>query len=283
MTMGLLEGKKTLVAGVANARSIAWGIARAFHEQGAQVAFTCVEPARKRVAKLAAQIGSDLVIPCDVSKDEDIARALDEVGTAFDGQLHVLVHSIAYARLEDMGSEFLSVGREGWRLALETSAYSLVAMARAARPLMKAAGGGAILTLSYDGGVKVAPSYNIMGVAKAALECAVRYLAYDLGPDNIRVNALSPGPIPTFSSMVVGGFEDSIRATALCAPMLRCPTPEDVGGAAAFYASDLSRMITGTVVYIDGGMNMLVAGARAHPRAPKPEQPPPDAPKAQPT
>jgi len=271
--MGLLDGKLALVSGVANARSIGWGIAQALHAQGAGLAFTCVEPSRRRVVKLAAQVGSDLVFPCDVSNDEEIARAMEQVGQAFDGRLHVFVHSIAYARLEEMGGEFLRVTRDGWRLALETSAYSLVAMSRAARPLMKAAGGGAILTLSYLGGVQVAPSYNIMGVAKAALECTVRYLAYDLGPDKIRVNALSPGPIPTFSSMVIDGFEESVRSTARQAPMLRCPTTEDVGQAAVFYASDASSMITGSTVYIDGGMNFLIAGAGVHPRASHSEPP----------
>jgi enoyl-[acyl-carrier protein] reductase I len=265
--MGLLDGKLALVSGVANARSIGWGIAQALHAQGARLAFTCVGPSRKRVVKLAAQVESDLVFPCDVSSDEEIVRAFAQVGQVFDGQLHVFVHSIAYARLEEMGGEFLRVTRDGWRLALETSAYSLVAMSRAARPLMKAAGGGAILTLSYVGGVQVAPSYNIMGVAKAALESSVRYLAYDLGPDNIRVNALSPGPIPTVSSMVIDGFEESVRSTACQTPMLRCPTVEDVGNAAVFYAADVSRMITGSTVYIDGGMNFLIAGAGAHPRA----------------
>src|SRR3990170_8693130 len=171
--MALLTGKTALVSGVANSKSIALGIAQVFREQGARVALTCLESTQRRVAKLAAELGSDLVLPCDVTKDEDVARTFAEVGRAFDGKLHILVHSIAYARMEEMSGEFLNVTREGWRLALDVSAYSLVAMARGARPLMKAAGGGSILALTYVGGNKIAPGYNMMGVAKAALECTV--------------------------------------------------------------------------------------------------------------
>jgi enoyl-[acyl-carrier protein] reductase I len=268
--MGLLAGKRALVSGVANSKSIALGIAQAFHDQGARVALTCVESTQRRVAKLATDLGSALVVPCDVTKDEDITRAFAEVGEAFDGKLDVLVHSIAYARLEEMSGEFLNVTREGWRLALDVSAYSLVAMARAARPLMKAAGGGSIITLTFIGGHKVAPGYNMMGVAKAALECTVRYLAYDLGPDAIRVNALSSGPIPTVSAMVVEGIDDALQSMVTHSPMLRSITPRDVGNAAVFYAADLSRAMTGATAYIDGGMGILAPGARAHPRAGKP-------------
>jgi len=267
--MKLLEGKRVLVSGVANPRSIAWGIAQALHAHGARLAFTCLDSARRRVTKLAAEIGSDLVFSCDVSRDEDIERAFEEVGNAFEGKLDVLVHSIAYARLEDLGGEFLTVSREGWRLALEVGAYSLVAMARAARPLMKAAGGGSILTLTFVGGGRVTPGYNTMGVTKAALECAVRYLAYDLGPDGIRVNALSPGPIPTLSSMVVDRFEESLRKTESHSPLLRQITSQDVGNAAVFFAADLSSAITGSVHHIDGGMDALIGGCGPHPRAAK--------------
>jgi enoyl-[acyl-carrier protein] reductase I len=231
---------------------------------------TCLESTQRRVAKLAADLGSDLVLPCDVTKDEDVARTFAEVGRAFDGKLDILVHSIAYARMEEMSGEFLNVTREGWRLALDVSAYSLVAMARGARPLMKAAGGGSIMALTYVGGTKIAPGYNMMGVAKAALECTVRYLAYDLGPDGIRVNALSPGPIPTVSAMVIEGFDESLQTLATRSPLLRSVSPRDVGNAAAFYAADLSRAITGATVYVDGGMNVLAAGAGVHPRAGKP-------------
>jgi enoyl-[acyl-carrier protein] reductase I len=267
--MGLLTGKTALVSGVANPRSIAWGIAQVFHEHGARIAFTCLESTHRRVTKLAGDLGSDLVLPCDVAKDDDIARTFDELGKAFDGKLDVLVHSIAYAKLEDMSGEFLNVTREGWRLALEVSAYSLVAMARAARPLMKAAGGGSILTLTFAGGNRVAPRYNIMGIAKAALESTVRYLAYDLGPDGIRVNALSPGPIPTVSGMVTERFDESLQNVTTCSPLLRAITPRDVGNAAVLYAADISSAITGAIVPIDGGMSILLAGSGVHPRAGK--------------
>lgn len=265
--MTLLKGKQALVSGVANRRSIAWGIAQAFHEHGARLAFTCVESARRRVGKLAAQLDSDLVFPCDVSKDEDIGRAFQQVARAFDGKLDVFVHSIAFARLEDLGGEFLAVTREGWRLALEISAYSLVAMARAARPLMKAAGGGSILTVSFAGARRVVRSYNVMGVAKAALESAVRYLAYDLGPDGIRVNALSPGPILTASSMVIDRFEESLENVRTHSPLLGCATQQDVANAAVFYAAEISKMITGSTLHVDSGMDILTAGAEPHPRA----------------
>jgi enoyl-[acyl-carrier protein] reductase I len=265
--MKLLEGKRAVVAGVANKRSIAWGIARAFHEHGAQVALTCVDSSAKRVAKLAREIETDIVVPCDVRDDAAIEAVFDRIGATFDGKVDILVHSIAYARLEDMGGEFIAVNREGWNLALEVSAYSLVAMARAARPFMINAGGGSILTLSFVGGARVTPSYNMMGIAKAALECAVRYLAYDLGPDKIRVNALSPGPIQTASSMVVDRFEDALDATSSSSPLLENVTAEDVGNMAVFYASDLSRRITGYPIPIDSGMSILAAGSGAHPRA----------------
>ena len=268
--MGLLTGKKALVSGVANRRSIAWGIAQVFHEQGARVALTCVESTHRRVAKLAAEIGSDLVFPCDVVKDEDIVGAFEKIGTAFDGKLDVLVHSIAYARLEEMSGEFLSVTREGWRVALEVSAYSLVAMARAGRPLMKAAGGGSIVALTFAGSTRVVPGYNMMGVAKAALESTVRYLAYDLGPDGIRVNALSPGPIPTVSAVVIERFDDSLQSMTTHSPLLRNVTPRDVANAAVFCAADFSSAITGATLPIDAGISTVLAGAGAHPRAGKP-------------
>lgn len=255
------------MSGVANRRSIAWGVARALHEHGARVAITCVDSTENRVRKLAAEIDTDIVVPCDVRDDAAIEVAFGRIGAAFDGRLDIFVHSIAFARLEDMGGEFIAVNREGWNLALNVSAYSLVAMARAARPFMVSAGGGSILTLSYMGGTRVTPTYNIMGIAKAALECAVRYLAYDLGPDKIRVNALSPGAIPTLSSMVVDRFDDAVKATRQRSPLLEEIKAEDVGDAAVFYASDLSRMITGHTVRIDSGLDILAAGSGIHPRA----------------
>jgi len=268
--MGLLTGKLALVAGVANSRSIAWGIAQVFHEHGARLALTCLDSTQRRVAKLAAGLGSDLVFPCDVTNDEDIAQAFAQVGRAFDGKLDVLVHSIAYARLEEMSGEFLNVTREGWRLALDVSAYSLVAMARAARPLMNAAGGGSIMTLTFAGSHRVAPGYNMMGVAKAALESTVGYLAYDLGPDGIRVNALSPGPIPTVSALVIQRLDETLQKGETHWPLLRSVTPRDIGNAAVFYAADISSSITGTILPVDAGMGTLLAGAHSHPRAGQP-------------
>jgi enoyl-[acyl-carrier protein] reductase I len=252
---------------VANDKSIAWGVVQALHDHGARVALCCVEGARRRVEKLAATIQCPHVIGCDVTRDDDIAKAMREVGQAFDGKLDYLIHSIAYARLEDLGGEFLKVNREGWRIALDVSAYSLVALAREARPLLMAAGGGSIVTLTFAGGARVVPSYNVMGVAKAALECSVRYLAYDLGPDRIRVNAISPGPIATMSSVVVDRFSEALDGVRKTAPLLDCVGPMDVGNAAVFFGSDLSRMITGTVLYVDSGTDSLAAGSGDHPRS----------------
>jgi len=265
--MKLLDGKKAVVAGVANRRSIAWGVARALRQHGAQVALTCVESTVRRVKKLADEIDATLVTPCNVRDDAAIEGAFEQIATAFDGRLDILVHSIAFAKLEDMGGEFIAVQREGWNLALEVSAYSLVAMARAARPLMVNAGGGSILTMSFTGGARVTPGYNMMGIAKAALESSVRYLAYDLGPDGIRVNALSPGPIVTTSSMVVDGFDKALEKARGYSPLLRNVTLDDIGDVAVFYASDLSRQITGYAHRIDGGLDMLSIGCETHPRA----------------
>jgi enoyl-[acyl-carrier protein] reductase I len=262
----LLAGKRAVVSGVANPKSIAWGIAQAMHREGAQLALTCVESAKRRVAKLADELGVDRIYTCDATDDADVAKAFEQIGEAFGGQLDILVHSIAYARLEDLGGEFLRVNKEGWRTALEASAYSLVAMARAARPLMVAAGGGSVMTVSFNGGHKIVPSYNIMGVAKAALECAMRYLAYDLGPDRIRVNAISSGPIATVSSTVVDNFEEALRQVKRITPLLECVSPADVGNLAVFLGSDLSRMITATTIYVDSGADALSAGAGDHPR-----------------
>ena len=205
--MGLLDGKKALVCGVTNKSSIGWGIAKALHAQGARMAFTCVESNVKRLKRLVPGLDSDIVIPCDVLKDEDIACAAETLQHAFQGRLDILVHSIACSNISDLGGEFIQVSRSGWNLALEASAYSLVALSRAFRPMMMASGcGGSIITLTFVGGRNVVQGYNIMGIAKSALNMSVKYLAYDLGPDRIRVNAMSAGPITTFSSMAVENF-----------------------------------------------------------------------------
>jgi len=262
--MGLLNGKKALITGVANKKSIAWGIARTFHAHGAQLAFTCLESNIRRVKKLASQVDSDIIIPCDVQKDEEIEHAFDEVNAAFGGTLDILVHCIAYADIEDLGGEFIGISRSGWNLALEISAYSLVAFARFARSLMNAAGRGSIITLTFNGGRKVVPGYNIMGVAKAALDMSIRYLAYDLGPENIRVNAISAGPISTISSLAVEDFSNALRITAESSPLLRNITQEDLAGTAVYLASDLSGAVTGEVLYVDAGMSIMCSAVRQH-------------------
>ena len=264
--MGLLSNRRALISGVANPRSLAYGIARAFHQEGAELAFTCFPTAHRRVSTLAAELGSDAVFECDVTDDDAIDRAFEAVGAAFDGRLDVFVHSIAFARLEDLSGEFASVTREGWRQAMDVSAYSFVAMARAARPLMKAAGGGSILTLTFAASEKVAPGYNVMGVAKAALESSVRYLAYDLGPDRIRVNALSPGPVRTVSAMVIDRFDEALARAESHAPLLRPISAEDVGRAALFLASDLSEAVTGVTMPVDAGLGSVLAGSEPHRR-----------------
>jgi len=225
----LLEGKRALIAGVANKRSIAWGIAQALHAHGAQVAFSCIETNLKRVRRLAAEVNSDTIVTCDVRNDEEMAQAVSTIAESFDGKIDILVHSLAFADLDDLGGEFLRVSRSGWNLALEVSAYSLVALTRCARPFMQAAGGGSVITLSFIGSRTVAPGYNIMGVAKAALDACVRYLAYDLGPDRIRVNAIAAGPIRTLSSLAVENLESALKTTEEHAPLLLAVTLEDIG------------------------------------------------------
>ena len=256
--MGLLEGKKALVIGVANKMSLAWAIARAMHAQGAHVALGCVEGARKRVEKLGREIGCDQVLVCDVRKDDEIEGLFQRIGDLFQGRLDILVHSIAYADLKYLGGEFIGVTRGAWNEALEISAYSFVACMRAARNLMRAAEEGAsAMTLTYSGGREVVPGYNIMGIAKAALESSVRYLAYDLGPEKIRVNAISPGPVRTISALAVAGFETGLKTMEEHAPLLRNVLVEEVAHTAVFLASSLSSAITGCILPVDAGAHIL--------------------------
>ena len=259
--MGLLDGKNALVCGVANKKSIAWGIAQALHAHGARLGFTCLENNVRRLNKLAPQVNSEIIIPCDVQKEEDIAHALDEVSTAFDGKLDILVHAVAYANMDDLGGEFISISKSGWSLALEISAYSLIA-----RPLMNAAGGGSIITLTFSGGELVVPGYNIMGIAKAALNMSVRYLAYDLGPENIRVNAISAGPIQTLSSLAVEEFDTALRMIKEYSPLLRNVTLEDLGETAVYLASHLSNSVTGMIINVDSGIRSLCPPSVPHRR-----------------
>jgi enoyl-[acyl-carrier protein] reductase I len=253
--MGLLEGRKALVFGVANDHSIAWGIAKAFHDHGATVGFSSVESLiDRRVRPLAESIGSTFVEPCDVQSDADIERVMDRWREAH-GEIDILVHAVAHARREDLEGSFVDTSREGYLFAVEVSAYSLVAMTRAARPLLHR--GSSILTLTYLGAERVTTNYNVMGVAKAALESTVRYLAADLGPEGIRVNAISAGPIRTLSASGVRDFRKLYGPFDQIAPMRAHVTKEDVGNTAAFLASDLAGAITGEITFVDGGFNIM--------------------------
>jgi len=253
--MGLLDGRTALVFGVANDHSIAWGIAKAFHDQGATVGFSSVESlVERRVRPLAESIGATFVEPADLQSDDQI-RAVMAKWAAIHGHLDILVHAVAYARREDLDGSFVDTSRDGFALALDVSAYSLVALAREARPYLRR--GSSIMTLSYYGAEKVVTHYNVMGVAKAALEASVRYLAADLGPDGIRVNAISAGPIRTLSAGGIAGFRKLHGPFDEIAPLRAHITIEDVGRTALYLASDLSSAVTGEVLYVDGGFNIL--------------------------
>ncbi|CAN5819644.1 enoyl-ACP reductase [soil metagenome] len=253
--MGLLSGRKALVFGVANDHSLAWGIARALHAEGAQVGFSSVEALlERRVRPLAESLGATFVEPCDVQDDAQIERVF-RLWQEREGTLDVLVHALAFARREDLDGRFLDTSREGFSVALDVSAYSLVALSRAAAPLMTDA--GSIITLTYYGSEKVVANYNVMGVAKAALEASVRYLAADLGPSGVRVNAISAGPVRTLSAAGIAGFRSLYGQFKDVAPLRRNINIDDVGGAGVYLASDLSRAVTGEVLYVDAGFNVL--------------------------
>jgi enoyl-[acyl-carrier protein] reductase I len=253
--MGLLDGKTALIFGVANDHSIAWGIARALHDEGAEVGFSSVESLiAKRVQPLADSIGSTFVEPCDVQSDDDIARVFARWGDTHES-LDILVHALAFARREDLEGTFVDTSREGFALAMDVSAYSLVALARAAGPYLRP--GSSVLTLSYYGAEKVVSHYNVMGVAKAALEASVRYLAADLGPSGVRVNAISAGPVRTLAAAGIAGFKKMYGAFGDVAPLRANITPEDVGRTAVYLTSGLSSAVTGEVIYVDGGFNIM--------------------------
>jgi enoyl-[acyl-carrier protein] reductase I len=253
--MGLLDGKKALIFGVANDHSIAWGIAKALHDQGATLGFSSVESLiEKRVRPLAESIGSSFVEPCDVQSDDDIQRVMAKWESE-QGQIDVLVHALAFAKREDLDGTFVDTSRDGFALALDVSAYSLVGLVREARPLLRA--GSSVLTLSYYGAEKVVSHYNVMGVAKAALEASVRYLAADLGPEGVRVNAISAGPVRTLAAAGIAGFKRMYGSFAEVAPLRSNITIEDVGKTAVWLASDLSSAVTGEVIYVDGGFSIL--------------------------
>jgi enoyl-[acyl-carrier protein] reductase I len=254
----MFAGKRALVLGVANRRSIAWAIARRIAAEGAEVAFTYQgERIESGVRELAATVKSPLVTACDVCSDADLARVFAEVGEAFGGQLDLLVHSVAFAHAEDLEGRFLDTPRERFWSALEVSTYSLVACARAAEPLMESAGGGSIVTMTYLGGERAVPHYNVMGVAKAALDSSVRYLAWELGPRNIRVNAVSAGPVRTLAARSIAGFPTMEAIVEERAPLHRPIEADDVGAAAAYLLSDGARNVTGTTLYVDSGYHAM--------------------------
>lgn len=255
--MGFLQGKRALITGIASERSIASGIAEAMHREGAELAFTYQnDKLKSRVEEAAREYGSDIVLPLDVASDEQIAACFEHLGQRWDG-FDILVHAIAFAPREAIQGQFLDgLTREGFAIAHDISAYSLAALARAARPMMQGRR-GAILTLSYLGAERALPNYNVMGVAKASLEATVRYLALNLGPEGIRVNAISAGPIKTLAAAGIGGFRKILGHVEQYAPLRRSVTIEDVGNAAAFLCSDLAAGITGEVTYVDAGYNIL--------------------------
>ncbi len=252
----LLEGKHGLVLGVANKRSIAWGIAQAVHREGARLAVTYQgERLEKNVRQLAEGLQDPLLLPCDVSRDEDLEAVAERVGNEFGG-LDFVVHAVAFALREELDGEFVGTSREGYRIAQDISSYSLTALARETAPLMDGRG-GSIVTLSYLGGERVVPHYNVMGVAKAALEMSVRYLAADLGPRGIRVNAISAGPIKTIAASGVHGLSKMLEYHRTHAPLRKNTEQSEVGDAALFLLSSLSRGITGEVIHVDGGFHVM--------------------------
>ncbi|HSY75166.1 MAG TPA: enoyl-ACP reductase, partial [Dongiaceae bacterium] len=252
----LLEGKTGIVFGVANKRSIAWAIAQAWAREGAKLAFTYQgERLKENVTELIGTFGADtLLIPCDVTKDDEIANVFKTVGEKF-GKINLLLHSVAYAPKDALEGEFVNTSREAFRVAHDVSAYSLVALARAAAPLMT--DGGSIVAMSYYGAEKVVPHYNVMGVAKAAREASTRYLAYDLGPKKIRVNCISAGPVNTLAARGIAGFQDMLKHYEAHAPLKRNVTPEELGATGAFLASDGAAAITGQVLYVDSGYQIM--------------------------
>ncbi len=245
-----------MVFGVANKRSIAWAIAQAWHKAGAQLAFTYQgERLKENVEELTSAFGTDtLLIPCDVTRDEDIQRVFTEVGQKY-GKLHLLLHSVAYAPKDALEGKFVDTSREAFRVAHDVSAYSLVALARGAAPLMTE--GGSIVAMSYYGAEKVVPHYNVMGVAKAALEASTRYLAYDLGPQKIRVNCISAGPMNTLAARGIAGFLDMMKHYEAHSPLKRNVAPDELGATGAFLASDGAAAITGQVLYVDCGYQIM--------------------------
>ena len=255
--MGFLEGKKALIVGCASNRSIAWGIAKAMHREGAELAFTYQnEKLRDRVEKFAAELDSDIALPCDVSSDEEIENVFTHLDDFWD-HLDIIIHSVAYAPGGELEGDYLdAVTRDGFRTAHEISSYSFAALAKAGRNMMEGRN-GALLTLSYIGADRAVPYYNVMGLAKASLEANVRYMAQSLGPDGIRVNGISAGPIKTLAAAGISNFRKMLTHVENNAPLRRNVTIDDVGNTAAFLCSDLAAGITGEITYVDSGYNVI--------------------------
>ncbi len=258
--MGFLAGKRALVVGVAGDRSIAWGIAKALHREGAEIGYTYQnDKLKERVEKLAQQTQSDIVLPCDVASDEQIEAVFTRLDDYWDG-LDIIIHSVAFAPREELAGNYVDVTtREGFRIAHEISSYSLAALAKAGRGMMQGRN-GAVLTLTYIGAERSVPNYNIMGLAKASLEANVRYLAQALGPEGTRVNAISAGPIRTLAASGITDFKKLLDYNDKMAPLGRGVTIDEVGNAAAFLCSDLASGITGEIMYVDGGFNTVAIG-----------------------
>lgn len=253
--MGLMDGKVALIFGVANKNSIAWGITKKFHEEGATILLSYAgEVMEKRVFPLAQEIGCEFVEPADVTSDADLDAVFEKVKAKY-GRLDVLVHAVAYANREDLDGRFIDISRDGFKLALDISAYSLIAMAKRAEPLMT--NGGSIMSLTYYAAEKVMPKYHVMAIAKASLEMITRYLANDMGPKGIRVNSISAGPIKTLAAAGVPGIRTMLKYNEKTSPLRRNISQEEVGKTALWLGSDLSSAVTGEVVHVDGGYNIL--------------------------
>jgi enoyl-[acyl-carrier protein] reductase I len=255
--MPLLDGKSGIIFGVANKRSIAWAIAQALSNAGMRLAFTYQgERLKESVQELTSSMAGSLLLPCDVTSDDEIAAVFTQIDRDF-GKLDTLVHSVAFAPREDLESDFVKTSRGGFKLAHDISAYSLVGLTRAALPLMEKAGGGSVIAMTYYGAEKVVEGYNVMGAAKASLEACVRYLAANLGPRNVRINAISAGPVNTLAARGVKGFTGMLKHHAERAPLRRNVELEEIGNAALFLASPMSSAITGEILHVDCGYNII--------------------------
>jgi enoyl-[acyl-carrier protein] reductase I len=257
--MPLLEGKKALIFGIANKNSIGWAIAQSLAREGAELALSYVEPMERRVKDLAEQIPGTATLQCDVQNDTELDTAFAKTAEIFNSKLDILIHSVAFAPKNALENPFYQTSRQDFFTALDVSAYSLTAMARRALPLMQAAGGGSMLALTYQASGRVMPKYNVMAVAKAALECSVRYLAYELGEHNIRVNAISAGALNTLAARGISGFTDFRNHTSEISALRRNIEQSEVGDTALFLSSDLARGITGEIMFVDAGYNIMGA------------------------